>query len=81
MLYQPDKCSSGWTDSISEHRKQLEEDLETSPSLRNHFEEVFDSAYSKARVPAHQQTGLPINTFPNSRPFTLRTKIGLCIFA
>lgn len=68
---QPDQRSSSWHGSIVEHRQRLRDDFEESPSLRPYAAQVFASAYADARERASAQTGLPIQTFPETSPWTL----------
>lgn len=44
-LYQPQKRSSSWINSIVEHRRRIDKALKTSPSLKPYLEEVFWSCY------------------------------------
>jgi hypothetical protein len=69
--YQPEKRSQSWLNSIIEHRQRLQDDFEMSPSLMRYCQEVFESAYIQARKAAAQETGLPLNHFPENCPFTL----------
>lgn len=68
--YQPSRRSNSWRATIREHRNRLDEDLVDSPSLKRYFTEVFAECYQKARALAADETGLPIETFPNESPFT-----------
>lgn len=40
--------NGGWRNTINEQRRELIAVLEDSPSLKNHFEAVFDTAYQTA---------------------------------
>ena len=69
--YQPDKRSSSWLNSITEHRTRVELVLEDSPSLKPYLEEVFPACYHKARRDAAIETGLPCDVFPLESPFSV----------
>ncbi len=68
--YQPAKRTNSWKSSIREHRRRLRDDFKVSPSLKRHFEEVFDECYQDGRAQAADETGLPRDTFPPLSPFT-----------
>ena len=68
--YQPEKRTNSWKASIREHRRRLRDDFRVSPSLKRHFEEVFDECYQDGRELAADETGLPLDTFPTESPFT-----------
>lgn len=70
--YQPSRQSNSWRTTIREHRNRLDEDLVDSPSLKSYFTEIFAECYQKARALAADETGLPIETFPEQSPFTLK---------
>lgn len=53
----------GWEATIREQRRQLEETLEQSPSLRDYFIEVFDKAWNRALSDTRQE--YPQVTFPD----------------
>ncbi len=68
--YQPAKRTNSWKSSIREHRRRLRDDFKVSPSLKRHFEEVFDECYQDGRAQAADETGLPRDAFPPLSPFT-----------
>lgn len=68
--YQPERRSNSWRSSILEHRNRLEKAFEESPSLSNHFAQVFDKSYQYSRKKTAVETGLAIDTFPVESPFT-----------
>jgi hypothetical protein len=68
--YQPEKRTNSWKASIREHRRRLRKAFSDSPSLKRHFEEVFDECYQDGREQAVDETGLAIDTFPSVSPFT-----------
>ncbi len=69
--YQPEKRSNSWRFTIYEHRDQLIELFEESPSLKPYFEEVLNKCYDKARKKAAIETGMNIDILPTKLPFTL----------
>lgn len=68
--YQPQQRTHSWRYTIFEHRKRLQEAFEDSPSLKDYFADCFNQCYADARKAASLETGLPIETFPPSSPFT-----------
>ncbi|AKE62884.1 hypothetical protein MYAER_0524 [Microcystis aeruginosa NIES-2549] len=71
-LQEPEKQSRSWELTLFEHRERIEEDLETSPSLKIFLtEEIFKKCYNKARKKAAIETGINLDKFPNDCPFTL----------
>jgi Domain of unknown function DUF29 len=69
--FQPKRRSRSWLDSILEHRQRQRDDLEQSPSLRDHLEAVFPRAYADARARAISQTGLSERAFPPISTYSL----------
>lgn len=69
--YQPEFRSGSWKGSIVEHRRRIREALKESPSLKRYFEEVFAESYADAIDLASAETGLSVETFPQSCPYTL----------
>ncbi|NER45388.1 MAG: DUF29 domain-containing protein [Symploca sp. SIO1A3] len=69
--YQPQLRSNSWRFTILEHRDRLEKLFRDSPSLKPFFESVFEASYTRARKKAAVETGLSLDLFPASSPFTL----------
>lgn len=67
--YQPNRRSGSWKGTIREHRKRIQYAFEDSPSLKNHYIEVFEDSYSVARELAADETELPLETFPIECPY------------
>jgi len=68
--YQPELRSNNWRSSILEHRNRLQKAFKESPSLSNHFTQVFSGSYQYARRKAAVETGLAIDVFSVESPFT-----------
>ncbi|HEY9693439.1 MAG TPA: DUF29 domain-containing protein [Oculatellaceae cyanobacterium] len=49
---------------IRTFRRQIQDELEDSPSLKPYILEIFDECYEKARLEASDRTQLPLDTFP-----------------
>jgi hypothetical protein len=57
--------------SIRQARTAIADLIEESPSLRDLPAERLARAYTRARIQAMEQTGLPLATFPESCPWSL----------
>ena len=68
---QPDQRSGSWRGTIVEQRTRLARLLRENPGLKPQRRARFDEAYADARKLAAAETGLPIDTFPETSPFTL----------
>lgn len=68
--YQPEKRSNSWRSTLFEHRRRLHKAFKTSPSLKRHFTEEFGDCYVAARKLAAIETGIAIDIFPITSPFT-----------
>lgn len=68
--YQPQKRSNSWRFTLKEHRRQIHELLKTSPSLKDYLLQNFDECYVEARDLAATETGLALETFPETSLFT-----------
>ena len=53
-----------WQGEILTFRRQIQDELEDSPSLKPYILEIFDECYEKARKEASTRTQLPLDTFP-----------------
>ena len=70
--FQKERRSRSWIATIAEQRQQLELVFEDSPSLlKSYTPEVFGSSYRYARRKAGRETRLPLETFPETSPYTL----------
>ncbi len=67
--HQPDRRSRSWTLTVLEQRRRVQRQLKKNPGLKSQLEEALAAAYEDARVEAASETGLPLRTFPASRPF------------
>ena len=77
--YQPERRSypgtdhtwdqNSWARSIDYQRDGIQALLEDSPSLHRLFSESIAPCYAKARKRASRQTGLPIQSFPETCPY------------
>lgn len=71
--YQPNKRTGSWRRSILEHRRRICRALKDSPSLKPYLAEIFPECYSDAVKQASAETGLPVEKFPLSCPYSLST--------
>jgi len=62
--------SGSWKGSIVEHRRLIRKALKDSPSLKPYLEEAFAECYADAVGQAIAETGLSLETFPQSCPYT-----------
>ena len=69
--FQPQRRSSGWIHTISEHRRSIEGVLQDMPSLRPAIADYIANGYPKAVKDAARETRLPLSAFPNDNPFTI----------
>ena len=53
-----------WQREILNFRKQIRDDLKTSPSLKRYLREIFDECYQDARQLLSASSQLPVDTFP-----------------
>jgi predicted DNA-binding ribbon-helix-helix protein len=69
--YQPEKRTRSWDASIRVERKHVVKYLKQSPSLRRELGEFLEDAYDDARIEAATQTGIDIDTFPETCEWTV----------
>jgi hypothetical protein len=71
--HQPEMRQMGrsWESSIIEHRDRIELIADDSPSLRRQIPALLTEAYTRARRLAGSETGLPLETFPDTCPWTV----------
>jgi hypothetical protein len=78
--YQPGRRGSSWISTIFEHRAELSEILEESPSLRRYFERQVERRYLSGRLEAAKETGIAFGLFPKDCPFTAEQILDLEFF-
>jgi hypothetical protein len=71
LAYQPGSAKTGWRSSVIEHRRRITRIVRDSPSLRRHPAAVVGEEYTAAREMAADETGLALETFPGTCPFTI----------
>lgn len=69
--YQPRRQGAGWRGTINEQRRRIARLLRKNPALKTVREAEFTEAYDDARELAADDSGLPIETFPPTCPFTV----------
>jgi hypothetical protein len=67
--HQQDKRSRSWTLTVLEQRRRVQRQLRKNPGLKSRLDEALTDSYEDARIEASSETGLPMRTFPNIRPF------------
>ncbi len=60
-----------WRREIRNFRKQIKRELKASPSLKNYLVQIFDELYQDARELLADDSGLPIDMFPEQPIATL----------
>lgn len=67
--YQPERRGNGWLRTIKIQRMDAMRVLEDNPGLKAKLPELFDSAYTRARILATDETGMDETDFPEKPPF------------
>jgi len=70
--YQPRKRTGSWESTIRSQRREIAKLLGQSPSLRREVDAMMAGAYPVARRNAAAETGLPLDTLPETCPFADR---------
>ncbi len=70
--YQPAMRQSGqsWRRTIRTQRRDIEQLLRQSPSLRRLVADMIEEDFRHSRLDASDETGLPLETFPETCPWT-----------
>jgi hypothetical protein len=68
--YQPDRRSQSWISSIRIHRRHFLKYLQRSPSLKPLQEQALQEAYMDAQDEASAETGLALEAFPETCPYS-----------
>lgn len=69
-IYQPEKRSKSWKNSIERERDYSAFLKEENPSLKSSEADCIKSAYRLARREAARETGLSAKDFPEEMPFS-----------
>ncbi len=69
--YQPSLRGPRWQQSIDNARDEIDRRLQDSPSLRPRLSELIAARYGNVRKNAMRETGLPLQTFPETCPFSI----------
>lgn len=69
--YQPERRRTGrsWWNTIRTQRRDIRQLLQQSPSLRRLVPEIIEADFLDMRFDASQQTGLPLEIFPETCPW------------
>ena len=70
-LFQPSERSRSWEATIKVQRRLIEKEHRNNPGLKPRREELFADAYVAALGAAASETGLGLEIFPETNPFTL----------
>lgn len=68
---QPMRRGVSWQQSIDSARDEISRRLQDSPSLKPRLDEMIAARYPAVRRMAMRETGLPLETFPESCPFAV----------
>jgi len=67
---QPERRGSSWVRTISSARDEIDLLIDDNHTFKNMLSEFIATAYPKAIKKAHDETGLPVSTFPKECPWT-----------
>jgi hypothetical protein len=68
--HQPERRSRSWVLSIRQQRLEIEDVLGDNPGLRPRIAEAVARAYRKARIETAKETGIELDTFPETCPYS-----------
>lgn len=74
-IFQSERRSKSWKDTILEQRNQLSDEFQFSRNLEKFAKENFEEVYRKARKQAASETELPLSSFPEEPPFTFEEAV------
>jgi hypothetical protein len=66
-----DRNQNHWRGEVFNFRQQIQDELQSSPSLRGYLQQVLDECYLDACEAVSITTGLPLNTFPKATLATI----------
>lgn len=59
-----DRNQNYWRGEVFNFRQQIQDELQSSPSLQGYLQQILNECYLDASEAASITTGLPLNTFP-----------------
>lgn len=68
--FQPSHQCRSWRLTIAEQRREIPYIIEDNPSLKNGLDDILERAYAKAVKAAASETDLPVQTFPQTCPWS-----------
>ena len=69
--YQPERRGNSWSASISNAKSEIQQLLMENPSFKQRvLKELLNVQYERARLAATEETGLPLEIFPEECPYT-----------
>jgi hypothetical protein len=74
--YQPAKHTKSWDHTINIQRLHVARYLRDSPSLRAQLDQLLSDAYETVRFDAENETGLMLDTFPETCEWTVAEVLG-----
>ncbi len=66
--------SNSWKNSITNASREIRLLIKDSPSLKNELLKIYSEAYEDARHDASEESGLPLETFPETCPWTIEER-------
>jgi hypothetical protein len=69
--FQPERRSNSWRATILEQRTRINRVISDSPSLRRYPGRVIEKEYVIGRLHASGETGLPLDRFPSTCPYSV----------
>lgn len=69
-MYEPSHRGASWTNTIREQRRMIPFHLKKYPGLKGKLVTILEDSYELAREGARDETGLPLNVFPEKCPWT-----------
>jgi hypothetical protein len=76
IKYQPLKHSTSWDTTIRNARTEIGHELRDSPSLKPEVAYRIERMYELARAKAAEETGQPLENFPEECPFSVEEVLG-----
>lgn len=69
--FQPSKRSNSWRATLMVQRREIARTIKRSPSLKNYPSLVYLDEYELAVLNASGDTGLPLDAFPETCPYSI----------